>query len=330
VPRPRRAGPRRRPHAPRLVDVDHREALADAEDPRLELEGLDGWHVGLLTASYLRFYFPAFWAAHVAPKPITTARLLGVVHAFIELADGELLAIDTDHYCPLDLGTARADIPELVDGYRDHGGILTTLANELWSWILRPPVVTYGLSTDGLGQDWQRGEHTLCLALAWMLRHTSWQVFGLRRDQLRGLPAGDRIARLPALPPQTPMDRLADACTWSCALPGVDGPWRLGDVLRLVCSQAHNEFADYAPEEALQDMAWWCEGIYAEPGRLRYEQQKQRGARRLRAIYDALDARVRAEPRLLATLARAVLAAGEVVQTAPAGGAAPEEVVCVT
>lgn len=318
MPQPRRPVSRRRPRAPRLVDAPERGvALTDPEDWRLSPETLSGWGVGLITARYLRSYFPDFWAAHVAQKPLTTSRLLGVVHAFLELGAANLLAIDTGHACSLRLGVPADEIHELVDGYRDEGGILWELTYNLWHWIYQPPVEVYGLDMDVLRVEWGGGRHHLTLALLWMLRQTTWQQLGLSRSELLAVRGGRRIAALPNLHPDVPMDALADALDWCWPLDGIDlDSWTLGGLVRLVCSQTHNEFADVSSAEANEDMAWWCEGIYDEPHRLFYEREKQRGARQLRAAYDALDRRVSREPQLLEIIARSIVQAAERVTAA--------------
>lgn len=304
MPRSRRPHARRRPHAPRLVAPARGEGLADPDDWRIgDPESRSGWRVGLAAAGYLRQYFPAFWAAHVAQKPVTTARLLGVYHAFLELGHRELLAIDLGIPCPLQLGVKPVEILKLIDGYRDEGGILHTLTHELWHWVWQPPVETYGLEADELAQGWAGGRHRLCLALLWMVRQTAWQQLGLSASQIRGFRGGRQVVLLPNLHPDVPMEALADALTWTWNLPEVDGEWDLGGILRLVCGATKNEFADISPTEARQDMAWWVEGIYDTPDRLAYERVKQQEARLLRRAYDALDKRVRREPPLLAHIA---------------------------
>ena len=97
MPTPRPTARRRSTHPPRLV-APGTDIL---DDPRIgDDTTVQGWRVCLRTAGYLRRYFPAFWAQHAAPLPVTTARLIGCFHAFHELAERELLALEEIHDWP--------------------------------------------------------------------------------------------------------------------------------------------------------------------------------------------------------------------------------------
>lgn len=306
MPAPRCPSRRRSARPPRLVRPGGSLDLFD--DPRIgDDHAVQGWRVGLSTAGYLRHYFPAFWAQHAAPLPVTTARLIGCFHAFHELADRELLVLEEIHDWPF-TRVQDDEIPELVDSYRDHGGALYELGERLQFWVTQPPVRVYGLDGNAIGLQWRQGEDLLSLALSWMLRETAWG-FQLSADQLAATPFGQLVAGLPTLDARAPMDKVVDALTWSCPLV-TPAPWTLGVLLRYVAGQTHNEFADVSTDEALQDMAWWVEGIYDDPDRLAYECLKQRGARDLAAAYQALDAEVRRHPGLLRAIA------GELVDAA--------------
>lgn len=316
MPAPRRPARRRQPRAARLVTVGASLSQAEVEDG---VDGwqFDGWSIGLLTASYLRHYFADFWAAHVAQKPLTTSRLLGAFHAWLILGHHHLLELDLFHHCPLNLELDEAEAPELVDGYRDEGGILYELANDLWRWAGDPPIQVYGLSRDMQHEQWRRGEDRLGLAIAFIHHRTTWsQGLWPMEAHLAALPPG-----LPDLDAQLTMPALADALTWSCPLDGVDQPWTLGNLLRYAAGATHNHYADYAVDEVAGDGTWWARGVYDDPENLAREIQLQRGARHLSRVYEALAARVQAEPALLSEIGRQVAAAA--VSLAPA-----EEVLC--
>lgn len=250
----------------------------------------DGWRIGISAATYLRRYFPAFWATNVAQKALTTARLLGAFVAFLELSHRELLTLDIPENT-LGLGEYDTEeIPELIDAWIDHGGIIDTLATG-GHWIFSPPVMTYGFDMDDLTSS----THPLAMSLFWMLRRSSWSVISV------GTPALCRLG-LRAVPVVTPMDALADVLTWQP--PGTDAS--LGSILRYVSGTTGNEFADVSPAETEQDMAWWCVEIFDVPARLALQRQRQREARELAGAYRALNAQVQADTGLMRQIGRRI------------------------
>lgn len=282
-------------------------------DWRLIPSWIDGWRMGLYAGDRLRDLFPAFFAEHVAGKTVTTSRMLGVAHAFLELAHRDILTLDLEYHCPIELATDQ-DLAELVDDYRDEGGILDTLAYELGVWLSSPPIRVYGLEHRlGLAPC---GGGILAHALWLMAVSTSWSIASTSQI-LRALPSGSqrrRLRELPQLPPTMDMNLLCDACAWSCDLAGVDGPWRLGAIVRYVFSQVHNVYADVSPEELHADAVDYgifggagerWDGIWHSP-HLAVERAWQQGARRLRQIYAALDAAVSARPALLGEIIQAL------------------------
>lgn len=154
--------------------------------------------------------------------------------------------------------------------------------------------------------------HAFILAIAAMHRHTAWSqgTFPMEAYAV-ALPPG-----LPELDARTPMPALAELLRWSCPLPGISQPWELGAILRYAAGATHNHYADYATDELADDGTWWADWVYDNPDSLAREIQLQRGARHLAQVYEALNARVSAEPGLLCEIGQAVAAAA--AQIAPA------------
>jgi hypothetical protein len=284
------------------------------EDERLSLEEIDGWRAGLTIARQLRRQAPAVFAAHVAAAQATPAHLIAVLHILLA-QQMQHLAFDL-FYCPLDV-QIDDDPAEVIDIYIDHGGALHDMANSLWHWAERPALHVYGHDLDSAWSLPGRAptRDVVAVALIHLLQHTSWQ---LRLPQR--LP--EAITRLRPLAAETQVGALCDALDWSCDLPEVAGAWRLGDVIRYLCGQTGNAFADLAPGTFDPDMFWEFEGIWENPAQLAYEGQRQRGAQRLAAIYTALDARCMQEPALLQQIVRAIhRAAAQIDHAAPTPGA---------
>lgn len=78
-----------------------RVVMRSAREPQRlpQDEAWRGYRIGLLAAERLRACFPAFYQAHIAGGSVTPSRLLGVVQAFLSLAQQHvvlLLAEDLD------------------------------------------------------------------------------------------------------------------------------------------------------------------------------------------------------------------------------------------
>lgn len=313
MPAPRRAARRRLARRPALVGPALGGAIADllprdAGDEEWGVTEADGWRSGLTALGYLRSYFPAFFAAHVAPQRLTTERLLGAAHAFLILGHRDLIALDLVHACPIDLEVDPAAAPSLIDGYRDEGGILTELGGAIARWLFDPPPLVYGTDPSAQHEAWRQRQDQLGVTLTCMLAKTSWAAAWPAAAYLRG------PADLPVLPAATDVRRLAEALTWSAPLDGVAEPWRLGDLLRYLASTTGNEYADYCADELAEDGAWWLARVYDAPERLAYERERQRGARRLAATYAALSARCDVDAALLAAVVAQIAQAAETIE----------------
>ncbi|NJM05419.1 hypothetical protein HC891_03190 [Candidatus Gracilibacteria bacterium] len=303
----------RRAHRARRVVRPSPTPAIVPDDERLSLEEIDGWRAGLRIARQLQRQAPAVFAAHVAAAQATPARLIAVLHILLA-QQMQQMALDLD-YCPLDV-QIDDDPAEVIDIYVDHGGALDELANHLWHWADRPAPQVYGCDLDLAWRIFDRTPSSdyLAVVIVHLLQHTSWQ---LRLPQR--IP--ETITRLRPLATETRVGMLCDALDWSCELPEVSGVWRLGDVIRYVCGQTGNTYADLAPGTFDPDMFWEFEGIWENPVQLAYEVQRQQGAQRLAAVYQALDRRCTHEPALLPQIARAIHYAAQVAATAATPGA---------
>lgn len=309
---PRQRARRRLSHPLRLVTP---QIWPDTMPLRWDEESVCGLSTGLEGARCLRRYFPEFYQQHVAQRTVTTARLLGVCHAFLELVHARLIRLDLDCSCPITLDES-SDPSDVIDDYRDEGGILPlTLGQELYWWFVYPPLQLYGLQTDSIASALGQGEDLLALAIWIICQKTAWSLAGFTPswEQIERCGFSAEVTavlyRLPALPQRAPMAEIAQRCHWGTLdLGPAVGPWSLGQVLAFCCRQTGNLFADNGPGEIETDELG-NEFLFDNPAWLRECAERQRQAQALRTVYDALDRRVRQQPRLLAKIARVLIAA---------------------
>lgn len=293
MPYPRHAA-RLRCRPARLVGVSMRPLLAH------EHESLDGWAMGLRVADWLRQYFPDFYGAHLASRTITTARLLGAVHAWLELANRELVTLDLTG-CPLDI-QAEGDPAAVIDSYRDEGGMLWELsaAGGIRAWLEAPAPLVYGFDRDASIWSWEHAQHDALGAVLYQLTaSTHWAWGGTQAAPAWAFALGQ-------LDPDTDMEQLADTCTWSCPLPGVTR-WTLGQVLRYACRQTGNWYADTTLDEQRMDDEAGEYDLWDRPADVARIGAAQADARAVQAAYRALSAAMAQRPSLITAVAKQLI-----------------------
>lgn len=273
-------------------------------------EAWRGYTIGLLAAERLRACFPTFYHAHVGALPITPRRLLGVVQAFLSLAQQHLELLLAE-----DLDTNRADPLAVLDPGIDDEDALCVIAEcagrdvgEIW------PLV-YGLD-DAEDELFNFGTHPPLLAVVcWALaEQTSWlpvyvevggMIATLQRHlyQCRVHPETlIRLNDLPRLPADSAMELICDRLSQSEPFHGAD----LGLVLRYCFHTTGNQFADLAYSVVAQmerSNLDWLEEDMAALGQL------QRAAEAIADSYHALNARLLADAATLDDLLVSVLGA---------------------
>lgn len=276
-----------------------------------EGEAWQGYVIGLLAAERLRGCFPAFYHAHVQSAAVTPQRLLGVVQAFLSLAQQQvelLLAedLETNPKHPLAVFDPRVNDEDALSIITEYAG---RNVREIW------PLV-YGL--DDEEELFGYGEHPPLLAVVcWALaEQTSWangyvdvesRVPNLQRQlyQCRVHPETlEHLGVLPRLAADTSMELVCERLNQGDLFCSVG----LGLIIRYCFHATGNQFADLSYSMVAQmerSNLDWMEEDLAVIGRL------QREAEAIADAYRDLNARLLAEPAALpALIARVIEAAG--------------------
>lgn len=273
-------------------------------------EAWRGYTIGLLAAERLQGCFPAFYQTHVAASVVTPRRLLGVVQAFLSLAQQHvelLLAedLETNPANPLAVLHPRIDDEDALAIIAEYAG---RDVSEIW------PLV-YGLDDDEEAL-FGYGDHPPLLAVVcWALaEQTSWSngyvnverlITNLQRQiyQRRVHPETlRRLAELPRLAPDTSMDLVCDRLNQSELFYDAN----LGLIVRYCFHATGNQFADLSYNLVAQmerSNLDWLEEDLAALGQL------QREAEAIADAYRDLNARMIADPAGLEELLARVIAA---------------------
>lgn len=273
-------------------------------------EAWRGYTIGLLAAERLQGCFPAFYQAHVEAAPVTPRRLLGIVQAFLSLAQQhvELLLVEdleTNPKNPLAVFDPRVDDEDALSIIAEYAG---RDVSEIW------PLV-YGLDDDE-EELFSYGSHPPLLAVVcWALaEQTSWShglldveslITTLQRQlyQCRVYPETlVRLGKLPRLPPETSMELVCDQLNQGVPFYGAG----LGLVVRYCFHATGNQFADLSYGMVAQmerSNLDWLEEDLAAIGQL------QREAEAIADAYRDLNAHLLADPAGLEELLARVIAA---------------------
>jgi hypothetical protein len=244
MPRTRSARSRRSRRAPgRVVKVSR---LIQRADNRL-VATLESYDWGLEAARLLQFFWPDWFAEHVAGRAVTLPGLMQVGSAFLSLAEARLFHL---HDCGLDSFWITPEDP--VEALEHDFSVnwpadlmLASLGEELQTFLAYPMPNFYGLGRD----VYQFGNDRLLNLFWWLCADTTWETYEIRDllSMLRGDSFYERLTAIPHLHARTPMMQLSEALD---ALPeGERFGVELGTLLAYASRQTGNEFADFSHDE---------------------------------------------------------------------------------
>jgi hypothetical protein len=284
---------------------------------RAQLAQQDEWAIGLRAAGLLRRTFPEFRAEHVAHRLVTADGLLSAGVALISLAESkvELSDYGVDHLG----GLTTADPFAILD----ETGVRPDNGEDPWrlleSFLLSPPLMTYGLDTNSDEGDLENFP-PLAVALNWITHNLPiaeedmGTILGVEDDKLDERRTAYNLLETIALElPRVAcygesLERLIIALG-DTAVEGVSLP--LGRLLAYAHQRTGNLFADTGYWEA-EDMrtygAWYLDWDGKTLDDLAAQQAE---AREIASAFGHLDDRITAKPSRLVELGEQIAAAAE-------------------
>lgn len=252
-----RPAPRRRQRRVRLVNLARRR-----DELPIVGELAEGYATVLGGAELLCEYDPAWFGTHVAHRPVTLPIGLGVVLAFLQKVDLEVVPLrwPCDYETMMYGRTLKDDLeptPEATLVAFD--GVDEEWLNATLRWFLvQPRPQYYGIGAQSIVTgDFLTGEvvpsaYSPLTVLLWHLFGTTGVTLGgLDWDLLGGLLAEQLVAIRP-LPPETPIPALF-ARLQAARMPGFMPVNVTPDqLIRYAFGQTGNVLADYSTEEADQ------------------------------------------------------------------------------